>query len=147
MKNLPYKLMFIVVILCSCTYNNIYINRAADNNDGQKVVKKIYDEIAAKSFEHLDTMMSDSLKKLAGPNAISKLAGYINKKVGNYKSYVLDDSYIRSIVGSDNNISYNYKLRVTYDKGVIQEIIGLSKINGSAIKITAYRANSDLLMK
>jgi hypothetical protein len=91
-------------------------------------------------------MVGDSLKQLAGTNGISKMVKFINNKVGNYKSYSIDDHYIRCVTGDDNQISYNYKLKVTYDKGLIDEIIGFKKQNGSKIKINSYHANSDLLI-
>ena len=147
MKKLIPTLLLFVFFSTECTYNNVYINREDDNIEGKTYLKKIYQDIEAKNFDHLDAMVSDSLKQLAGPNGVSKLVVYINRKVGNYKSYIVVDRYIRAVTGSNNEISYNYKLKVTYDKGIIDEVIGFKKQNGSAIKIYTYHANSDLLMR
>ena len=140
-------LMASAVFMYSCTYSNIYINRETDNNDGKVFLNNIYQEIANKNFDGIDAVVSDSLKNLAGANGISKLAAFINRKVGNYKSYEIADYYIRCVTGSTNQISYNYKLKVTYEKGIVDEIVGLRKENGSSIKLNSYHANSDLLIK
>jgi len=147
MKKLIFIGLLIAGLASGCRYNNVYINREEDNNDGKKIVKEIYDNVASGNFNELDVLTSDSLKRLVGQNGVSKLAHYINKKVGKFKSYDINDFYIRSVVGSNNIISYNYKLKVVYEKGVIDEVIGLVKIADSPIRISAYRANSDLLIK
>ncbi len=134
------------LLIYSCTYNNIYINRKVDNNEGKLFLKNFYSNIANKQFDSIDNMISDSLKKLAGVNGISHMVKYIYSKAGNYKSYVIDDYYVKCITGDVNETSYNYKLKVVYDRGVIDEIIGLGKHNGSKIKVNSYHANSDLLI-
>lgn len=132
-------------LLGSCTYNNVYINRQQDNVEGKAFLKKFYSKIANKNYEDVDKMVGDSLKQLAGTNGISRMVKFINNKVGNYKGYIIEDYYIRCITGNVNETSYNYKLKVMYDKGTIDEIIGFNKRNGSAITINSYHANSDLL--
>jgi len=139
-------LLIIPILIYSCTSNNVYINRESDNKEGKIFLNKFYKKIADKNFEAVDSMVGDSLKQLAGNNGISKMAQFINNKVGNYKSYTIDDHYIRCVTGDNNQIFYNYKLKVTYDKGIIDEIIGFRKLNGSEIKINSYHANSDLLI-
>ena len=54
--------------------------------------------------------------------------------MGKYKSYTIDDFYSRHVT-DNNHISYNYKLKVTYKRGIIEEIIGFTKLNVSEIKI------------
>jgi hypothetical protein len=139
-------LLIIPILIYSCTSNNIYINRESDNKEGKIFLNEFYKKIADTNFEAVDSMVGDSLKQLAGTNGISKMVKFINNKVGNYKSYTIDDHYIRCVTGDNNQISYNYKLKVTYDKGIIDEIIGFKKENGSEIKINSYHANSDLLI-
>jgi hypothetical protein len=109
-------------------------------------LNRFYDNVAAKNFNKVDTMVNDSLKLLIGPNGISKMAIFINRKVGDYQGYTIVDYYIRAIEGSTNETSYNYKLKVSYQKGTVDEIIGLRKRNGSAITMNSYHANSDLLI-
>jgi hypothetical protein len=142
------KLVFLIipVLMYSCTFNNVYINRETDNNDGKAFLNQFYKKIANGNFQDVDSMVGDSLKQLAGTNGISKMVKFINNKVGNYKSYSIDDYYIRCVTGDNNQTSYNYKLKVAYDKGIIDEIIGFKKQNGSEIKINSYHANSDLLI-
>lgn len=147
MRRLRLSFFALILIGSSCTFNNVYINRAEDNKDGKAFLSKFYANIANKNFGGVDAMVGDSLKKLAGVNGISKMVKFINKKVGNYKSYSIDDYYIRCIRGSDNQISYNYKLKVIYDKGTVEEIVGFKKENGSTPKLNSYHANSDLLMQ
>jgi len=139
-------LLIIPFLIYSCTSNNVYINRESDNNEGKIFLNKFYNKIADKNFEAVDSMVGDSLKQLAGTNGISEMAKFISNKVGYYKSYTIDDHYIRCVTGDNNQISYNYKLKITYDKGIIDEIIGFRKQNGSEIKINSYHANSDLLI-
>lgn len=133
-------------LLYSCTYNNVYINRGKDNKEGEAFINKFYHNIANENFGEIDRMVSDSLIQMAGPDGISKMVKFINSKVGRYKSYIIDDHYIRCIAGSNNETSYNYKLNVTYDKGTVEEIIGLRKQNGTEIKMYSYHANSNLLI-
>jgi len=147
-KNVLYFLLTIIgfLLMMACTFNSVSINREQDDVEGQAFLKRYYHGIEKKEFNYLDSTEDDSLKRLVGPNGVSKLVKFINKKVGDYKSYHIEDRYIRAVVGSNNGVFYNYKLKVTYDKGTIDEIIGFKKQNGSAIKINSYHANSDLLM-
>lgn len=87
------------------------------------------------------------MKKNVGPHAISGIARLIVKKVGKYKNYKIVDHYNQYITGSTNITSYNYRLKVTYDKGVIDEILGFKKDKGPEAGLYLYRANSDLLMQ
>ena len=146
MKKVMLILMFLILLTYACTNNNVYINREQDNNEGKAFLNKFYSNVLNKNYEGVDGMVGDSLRQLAGNNGISKMVKFIDSKVGNYKSYIIDDRYIRCVTGSDNQTSYNYKLEVTYDKGTIDEIIGFKKQNGSGIKINSYHANSDLLI-
>ena len=146
-KALLYSVLITSMFLTgACTFNNVYLNREDDNSEGKVFLNKLYSNITNKNYEGVDEMVGDSLKQLAGSNGISKMMKFINSKVGNYKSYIIDDYYIRCVTGSNNETSYNYKLKVIYDKGTIDEIIGMRKQNGTGIKINSYHANSDLLV-
>ncbi len=140
-------MLLITFLGSSCTYNNVYVNREEDNNNGKIFLNKFYANIADKNYEAVDGLVGDSLKQLAGANGVSKMLKLINNKVGNYKSYTIDDHYTQCITGSKNEISYNYKLKVTYDKGIVDEIIGFKKPNGGEVKLNSYHANSDLLIQ
>ena len=146
MKKVMLILMSLILLTYACTNSNVYINRQQDNDEGKAFLNKFYSNVINKNYESVDGMVGDSLKQLAGTNGISKMVKFINSKVGNYKNYIIDDHYIRCVTGSDNQTSYNYKLKVTYDKGTIDEIIGFKKQNDSDIKINSYHANSDLLI-
>jgi hypothetical protein len=96
----------------------------------------------------VEGIVSDSMKLVGGgQSGINQLLKFINSKVGTYKSYHIEDRYIKCITGSTNNASYNYKLKVTYEKGTIDEIVGLQKKNNSDIRLFTYHANSDLLIR
>src|SRR4051812_19263474 len=86
-----------VLLIFGCTHHNIDINREEDNAAGKAFLNKFYENVANKKLNEIDGMVSDSLKQLAGPNGISKLVGFINKKVGNYKGYTIEDHYIRAV--------------------------------------------------
>ncbi|HWZ02889.1 MAG TPA: hypothetical protein VNX40_04710 [Mucilaginibacter sp.] len=149
MKKSAVYLLFTIIFLAifSCTYHNVYINGEEDNKDGITLLNKFYNHIANKNLDSVDAIVSDSLKLMAGSNGISKMVVFINKKVGDYKSYKIEDHYIRRTTGSTNETSYNYKLKVTYDKGDVDEIVGFIRKDKSTIKLNSYHANSDLLMK
>jgi len=138
--------IWVICLTISCTSNNIYINREQDKREGKILLDKFYANINSKNYDAVDGMVGDSLKHLAGPSGISGMTKFINGKVGNYKDYKIVDMYIRCVIGDNNEKSYNYKLKVTYDKGVIDEIIGFKQQDGSDIKINSYHANSDLLI-
>lgn len=146
------KILFFAILVASifltggCTFNNVYLNKEEDNSEGKVFLNKFYSNVTNKKYEKIDEMVNDSLSQLTGINGISKMVKFMHTKLGNYKSYVINDYYIRRITGSNNETSYNYKLKVTYDNGTIDEIIGLKKQNESEIKINSYHANSDLLI-
>jgi hypothetical protein len=149
MKKSATYLFFLTIILAifSCTYHNVYINREEDNKEGTAFLNKFYNHIANKNLDSVDAIVSDSLKLMAGSNGISKMIAFINKKVGDYKGYKIEDHYIRRIIGSTNETSYNYKLKVTYERGAIDEIVGFIRKDKSTIKLNSYHANSDLLLQ
>jgi len=136
-----------ILLMSNCTFNSTYINREEDNREGEEFVNKFYKNVASKNLTALDTMVSDTLKKIAGPDGISKLITLINTKVGDYKTDSIADHYVTRTTGSNNFTSYNYKVKVTYSKGVVDEIIGLRKMDNGQVKLTSYHANSDLLIK
>ncbi len=140
-------LLVTILGVSACTFNSTYINREADNNEGKVFLKRFYANVAHNNYQGLDDMVGDSLRQLAGPHGLGELVKRINSKVGSYKGYTIDDQYIRCTTGGNNETSYNYKLKVTYEKGTVDEIIGFKKQNGSEIKLNSYHANSDLLMK
>jgi hypothetical protein len=146
-KLLLFVFLNISFAFISCTYHNIYINREQDNLEGKEFLKKFYSNIHDKNYMALDSMASDSLKHLSGPDALSKLVRLINKKVGEYKSYSIIDVYNRAIIGSNSVISFNYKLSVKYDSGTVEEIVGFGKHDDIEIKMNSYHANSNLFMK
>lgn len=136
----------VVTLFSACTFTTSRIGSDADNKEGKVVLKKFYALLANKNFTAVDIMMSDSLKALVGPTGISKLLILVNKKVGGYKSYLIMDHYTKSIGGTNNFTIYEYKVKTTYDKGVVDELVGFRKDNGK-IKLNMYRANSDLLIQ
>lgn len=133
-------------IITACTHNNVYINRKVDNDEGKMFLDKFYSRVADKDYSTISAMVSDSLKHLVGTDGLDKLLKFIYKKVGSYKSYNIDDFYIRTTIGSNNETTYHYKLKVAYEGGIVEEIIGFKKQAGSKIKINSYHANSDLLI-
>lgn len=141
-----FVLTFISIAFTQCTFNNVSINAAEDNVDGKAFLNIYYSKIKAKDYSSVENMLSDSLKRLARNNGFSKMLKYINSKVSTYDNYKVEDYYVRRITGSVNEISYNYKLKVTYQKGTTEEIIGFKKLNGGVIKVNSYHAYSDLLI-
>ena len=137
----------VIYFTVSCTFNAVYVNRPEDNSEGKVFLKRFYSNVKNEDYKQIDGMINDSLFQLYGRQGISTMIKFMHTKVGNYKSYVIDDYYIRRITGSSNMTYYNYKLKVKYDKGTIDEIIGFRKYNLSEIKINSYHANSDLLIK
>ncbi len=137
----------LISFLYACTYNKTYINREQDNDEGKAFLNKFYANVVKKNYKGVDSMVSGGLKQLAGINGISKMVKFIDSKVGKYKGYTIQDQYIRAVTGSTNEVSYNYKLKVTYDKGIIDEVVGFIKVNDGEIKINSYHANSDLLIQ
>lgn len=143
-------MIFLLIIVSfaftRCTFNNVRINAAEDNKDGKAFLNIYYSKIKAKDYNSVENMLSDSLKRLEINNEFSKMLKFINSKVSTYNSYKIEDYYVRRITGSVNEISYNYKLKVLYNKGATEEIIGFKKINNEPIKINSYHAYSDLLI-
>jgi hypothetical protein len=133
--------------LSSCTFHSQYINRKDDNLKGQSFLNRFYAAIAKNDYASLDAMTSDTLKKMSSPNAISKIVRFVHSKVGGFKKFEISDFYNKSLTGSSEETEFNYKLKVFYDNGMVDEIIAFKQSNGSPIKIYAYHANSDLLIK
>jgi len=55
---------------------------------GKQVVNNFYNNISNNNYDALDLMTSGTLVNTAGKNAVSKIVKLINRKVGNYKSYL-----------------------------------------------------------
>ena len=147
-KVLVYAIFLSLIYLnASCTFNNVNLNKKEDDIEGQKFLVHFYSKVAGRNYSDIDSLVSDSLKSLADTNGISKMVKFINNKVGNYKGYAIDDCYIIHVAGTEDEVSYNYKLKVRYDKGVIEEIIGFRSKDGLKLLINSYHANSDLLIR
>ena len=143
-----YALCFIGgLFFVSCTFNGVYLNRASDVSDGKVALNKLYNQIGQKNFNIADDMLSDSLKATGvSAGQLSKILKFVNSKVGDFKSYKIVDSLVKRVVGSINETSYSFKLKVTYQKGTVDEVVGFQKQNNSGIKLYGYHVNSDLLM-
>jgi len=139
--------IIVIVSISSCTFNRTYINSADDNREGEQFVNQFYSNVAGQKLMAIDSMVSDTLRKVAGPNGISKLVTLIHNKAGDYKTDSIADHYITRSSGSDNFTSYNYKIKVTYANGVVDEMIGMRKSDKGKVEMVAYHANSDILLK
>ena len=139
--------MLLTFSLSACYFDNTYLDRPEDIQQGKKFVDSFYENVKNKDYKGLDLMASDTIKKVSGPDIDSKLTKFINSKAGDYVSYKIFSDNSKVIVGSDNISYYSFKVNVKYQKGVIAELLGLEKIGNSEIKIVTYRAYSDLLMK
>ncbi|TKC60135.1 hypothetical protein FBD94_14560 [Pedobacter hiemivivus] len=135
------------LIISACTFSRTYVDRADDIQEGKQCVNNFYNSVSNKNYAALDLMTSGALVNTAGKNAVSKIVKLINRKVGNYKSYLIVDSNTVRTSGSSNKIIYRFKIKVTYEDGVVDEQVGLEKLETSDIKVMSYYANSDLLIQ
>ncbi len=136
----------VISVLSACTFNRTYRNRPDDIQKGKLFVNNFYNYISNKKYDILDLMTSDTLSSLAGKHVISKIAKLVNNKVGFYKNYSIVDSSTTRSEGDDNERIYKFKIKVTYERGIVGEVIGLEKLGTSDIKIISYNVYSDLLM-
>lgn len=139
-------LIIVVLFTVSCTFTSTRINNEADNDDGKDFLGVFYYSIGNKNFNAVDTLVSDSLKKIAGADGVSKIVKFINKKAGAYKGYDIVDHYITHISGSINETGYNYKLIVSYEKGIVNELVTLRKEGYKPIRMIGYHAYSNLFI-
>lgn len=142
-----FLLAAIIVSLSACNFTSTSLNRTQDLQEGKKFVDKFYNAIKAQNNKALDHMAADTLKKLIGPNGISKITTLVYNKAGNYKSYTVTDAATRNITGNYAQTQYKFKLKVVYEKGVVNEDLGFIKMGSGEARIFAYHAYSDLLMK
>ena len=59
MKKIVFYLVLAItsILAIECTFNNVYINRETDNNDGKVMLNKFYNQIANKNFDATDPML------------------------------------------------------------------------------------------
>ena len=143
-------LLYIVAIgltISACTFSRTYVDRADDIQEGKQVVNNFYNNISNNNYDALDLMTSGALVNTAGKNAVSKIVKLINRKVGNYKSYLIVDSNTTRTEGSNNKTIFRFKVKVAYQHGTVDEVIGLEKLDDLDIKVISYNAYSDLLIR
>ncbi|MEJ2904092.1 hypothetical protein WAE58_16725 [Pedobacter panaciterrae] len=143
-------LLYIVAIgltISACTFSRTYVDRADDTQEGKQVVNNFYNNISNNNYDALDLMTSGALVNTAGKNAVSKIVKLINRKVGNYKSYLIVDSNTTRTEGSNNKTIFRFKVKVAYQHGTVDEVIGLEKLDDLDIKVISYNAYSDLLIR
>lgn len=147
MKKTIYLCFAIITLFDACNYQQKYINLPDDKVEGDKFLSTFYGGIHKANFEKLDTLLSDSLKMVAGDKCLSTLTKLVNDKVGNVTDYKIIDYYIIRKIGINNLTHYNYRLQVNYKGGVVEEIIDFRRIHHNSYKIYSYHTYSDLLMK
>ena len=103
----------------SCTFNSAYLDRPEDIKEGKQFIDAFYKNLSQYNYNNLDLMASDTLTKAAGDNVISKLTKFVNHKVGDYVIYAVIDSNSKRVTGSNEVTYYNFKIKVTYTKGVV----------------------------
>ena len=150
MKNNSHKIhkLYFLLIICflsACTFNHVDINRHEDIQEGKQFLIGFYKNVKNERFDSLDLIASDTLKKVIGLNGISKIATTVNDKLGRFKEFTISDSYTQRLVGSSNETLYKYKLKIAYEKGIIDEVVGLKKDKKAVIQVISYNVYSNLL--
>ena len=148
--SIVYKFLFLVIIAfgsVSCSFKKVRLNDPKDNQDGLNFVSKFYKAVSDHSFSEINKFRTDSLKKFTGENGLTSLLKTINIKAGSFQKFEEVAHYNMAIDDGKPVVLYNYKIKVTYDKGVVLETIGLRKADGKPILLNSYHANSDLLVK
>jgi len=138
-------ILFIFIATISCNFSNTYLNDPKDNEQGLNFLNQFYQKVKLKEKDQLDKLSSDTLKNLAGPNGLSKITTFIFEKLGNYRSYGIVDYKIARTTGTINRCIFNYKLKVVYENGTIDETISFKEEKDRSLKILSYNVYSDRL--
>jgi len=141
MKTIILSAVFVSIFFTACTVNYTYTNRKEDVQDGQKILFKFYDDIYNKRFDELNTMASDTIKQTIGNTALADIAKKVNMNFGKYLDFLFTKSYTQKKEGAASETLYQFVLKVTYEKGVLNEVVNLKKFK-NGIKITNYEIYS-----
>jgi len=145
-KNI-YSLILILPLLTSAFMSCNYFS-ATDNSrdikEGKVVVGQLYADVKSQNISAANQLAADTLKKVIGTDGLGKIVVYVNKKLGNFKSYAVVDARSSRSEKSDNTL-YKYKTKVVYDKTTVFEFIGLLKQGTGSPKIISYDVYSDML--
>ena len=140
-------LFSIILSLCNCTYHNVAIDDEKDKFKGVTFTKSFYKKLNNKDFNSINKLVSDTLLNMIGDTGIQKLTSYINFKLGKLIEQNEIKVTTKRIEDTNITIFYLVKVKVKYEKGIIDEVLGLKQLNNDEIKIISYNAYSDLLVK
>jgi hypothetical protein len=130
-----------------CHFTPVYFNKEEDQIDGKVFLITFYNSIKTQNYNAIYKLTSDTLREVIGRDSLNKMYSRINFKIGAFRNYSITKFFIQRDEGRDTITTYSYKLKVTYEKGKVDEIIGLRKQNKDSIKIISYKVYSDLLIR
>lgn len=136
-------LFLLTSVFASCNYFSATDN-GRDLKEGKTVIGQFYADVKAENISAANQLAADTLKKVIGTDGLGKIVVYVNKKLGNFKSYSVVDARSSRSEKSDNTL-YKYKTKVIYDKTTVFEFIGLLKQGNGSPHIISYDVYSDML--
>jgi len=146
LKYIPSLLLLIpllALVFSSCNYLSSTDN-TRDIKEGKEIVSSFYADVEAQDINAVNQLSADTLKKVIGANGLGKIVIYVNKKLGNLKSYSVVDGRSSRSEKSDITL-YKYKLKAVYDKTSVFEYMGLLKKGQQKPQVISYDVYSDML--
>jgi len=133
------------ILLISCHANNQYINRKADKEDGEQVLKKFYTYIENDSLNACLALFSEEFLAVTSKQDLTRHFNKSKQKLGSLKSTKLKKWETRVVEGTDPMGNYKFVYEVQYVNSATSEAFELIRQKDNNIKIISYQVSSDKL--
>lgn len=136
-------ILFVILTLINCSFNNVRENREEDKKDAEKITLKFYSLIKENKRQEVFKLFGSNFFEVSNKNELDKTIDWANKVAGNISDYSLSEWETSVVEGTDPKADYLLVYNVKRSKIMTQEIFFLKKEN-EKIKITGYKINLDI---
>jgi hypothetical protein len=138
------KYFYLFGLFCSCTFHTI--DDPQDIKEATVIVNDFYLCKKTRDINCIQQLMSDSLIKVIGVGNSKQLLDLIYNKFGEFQKIVIEEAHANKAVGKGSNIKYTFMIKAIYEKGKINETIGLEKFGEGKIKLASYMVDAPELL-
>ena len=134
---------FIILVLSSCSYNQIDINKKIDQEEGRKFVANIYEKLMF--YQDNESILASTSH---GKEKLDHILNNARVKMGTLISYDIKSVETKSVEknGLFKTVSYLIKIHVKYKNGESDEVFALIKQGDDKIFVNGYNIYSDLML-
>jgi len=135
--------VYTVLILVSCHFNGVYVNRAEDKIDAEKVTTKLFDLLEEKKYNETTDLFSSKFFEVCNKEKLYEMFAATSNVLGELQTTKIESWETNRVEGSNPSANYLLVYKNKRKKFESIETITLTRETDGKIRIIGYNVNSD----